>query len=124
MFPHHRHHPVSYTHLQGCHLLSHAGLVVVEPPCGALLDLTGELLLETADDGSDGSIIIDVYKRQVLCHAVYLYAADGLCSVVLHRTGEPVLLKAREYEKRRLPEGLFSGSPPFILSVYLRAFLV
>lgn len=40
------------------HLLGHAGLVIVEPPCGTLLDLAGELLLEAAQDGADGSIII------------------------------------------------------------------
>ena len=58
------------------HLLGHAGLVIVEPPCGALLDLTGELLLETADDGSDGSIIIWIQGVQ-----------DGLWNLVIGAKG-------------------------------------
>lgn len=44
------------------HLLGHAGLVIVEPPCGALLDLSWELLLETADDSADGGVIIRIQR--------------------------------------------------------------
>ena len=43
------------------HLLFHADLVVVEPPCGAVLDLARELaVLEAAEDGADLSIIAGV----------------------------------------------------------------
>ena len=43
------------------HLLFHADLVVVEPPCGAVLDLARDLaVLEAAEDGADLSIIAGV----------------------------------------------------------------
>ena len=39
-------------------LIEHAGLVVIEPPGGAVLDLAcAAFILETADDGIDGSIV-------------------------------------------------------------------
>ena len=38
-----------------------AGLVVVEPPGTSLLDLSPRLfILETADDGADGSVVIGI----------------------------------------------------------------
>ena len=43
---------------QGDHLILHTGLVIVEPPSGTLLDLSWEFLLEAADDGADGSVVI------------------------------------------------------------------
>ena len=43
---------------QGDHLILHAGLVIIEPPCRTLLDLARELVLETADDGADGCIVM------------------------------------------------------------------
>ena len=43
------------------HLLFHADLVVVEPPCGAVLDLARDLaVLEAAEDGADLSIIAGI----------------------------------------------------------------
>ena len=46
---------------QGDHLLLHAGLVVVEPPGAALLDLGGcRGILEAADDGADGLIVLGI----------------------------------------------------------------
>ena len=43
---------------QGDHLILHTGLVIVEPPSGTLLDLSWEFLLEEADDGADGSVVV------------------------------------------------------------------
>ena len=50
--------------------------MVVEPPSGSLLDLAGEFLLETADNGSDGSIIIWIQGVQ-----------DGLWNLVIGAQG-------------------------------------
>ena len=43
------------------HLLFHADLVVVEPPCGAVLDLAGDLIiLEAAQNGADLLVVSGV----------------------------------------------------------------
>ena len=46
---------------QGYQLFPHADFVVVEPPCAALLDLGhGAGVLEAADDGADGLVVVGV----------------------------------------------------------------
>ena len=47
--------------MQRSHLFHHAGLVVIKPPCGPLLDLSnGIAVLEAADDRTDDFIICRV----------------------------------------------------------------
>ena len=50
--------------------------MVIEPPCGSLLNLAREFLLEAADDGSDGSIIIWIQGVQ-----------DGLWNLIIGAQG-------------------------------------
>ena len=46
---------------QGGHLFLHAGLVVIEPPCAALLNLCDSGgILEAAEDGSDGLVVVGI----------------------------------------------------------------
>ena len=47
------------------HLLDHAGLIVVEPPCAALLDLADRRgILEAADDGADRRVVHRIQRVQ------------------------------------------------------------
>ena len=46
--------------------------MVIEPPCGALLNLAREFLLEAADNGSDGSVVVGIQGVQ-----------DGLWNLVV-----------------------------------------
>ena len=46
---------------EGDHLILHAGLVIVEPPCAALLDLRARRgILETAEDRADRLVVVRV----------------------------------------------------------------
>ena len=50
---------------QGDHLLLHTGLVVVEPPAGAVLDFTGNgLILEAADQRAQLCVIHRIQRVQ------------------------------------------------------------
>ena len=47
------------------HLVDHAGLVVIEPPSRALLNLACSLCtLEASDDGADSSVVVGVQGVQ------------------------------------------------------------
>ena len=48
---------------KGCHLFGHACLMVVEPPCRAMLDLPGRAgILEASDDRTDDRIVVRVQR--------------------------------------------------------------
>ncbi len=50
---------------QGGHLLDHAGLGVVEPPAGTVLNLTGDLgTLESAQEGAQLSVVAGIQGVQ------------------------------------------------------------
>ena len=70
---------------QRSHLFHHAGLVVIKPPCGPLLDLSnGIAVLEAADDRTDDFIICRVQAvnnrlRQLIC---IIYRIQEICKLV------------------------------------------
>ena len=69
---------------KGCHLIDHPLLVVIEPPCASLLDLSYDTgILETSDDRSDGCIIVwiqTVQNRlwQLVC---YIQCIEQICQL-------------------------------------------
>ena len=70
---------------KGCHLIDHTLLVVIEPPCASLLNLScNASILEASDDRSDCCIVVwiqAVQNRlwQLVCHIQCIEQICQLC---------------------------------------------
>lgn len=78
---------------EGNHLILHTGLVIVEPPCASLLNLgNGGGILETAEDGADGLIVVGI--QAVEDGSGKLVGLNQCVQKVCHLRGRSVVVDA------------------------------
>jgi len=78
---------------QGDHLILHAGLVIIEPPGGTLLDLGNSGgILETSEDGTDSLIVVRI--QAVNDSSGKLVTYDQSVQEVSHLSGRSVVVDA------------------------------
>ena len=78
---------------QGDHLILHAGLVIIEPPGGTLLDLGNSGgILETSEDGTDSLIVVRI--QTVNDSSGKLVTYDQSVQEVSHLSGRSVVVDA------------------------------